>query len=107
MATAQASVTETDRSKIMELMEILDRTAHRIVADGTRTKARTLEAMAIATQDVCPGAAAALVDWAGSEIARLRAFGIVHGVVLRDLPAKTQQHLLMQLVGASTHELAA
>jgi hypothetical protein len=98
---------ETDRSKIMELMEILDHTAHRIVAEGTPAKARTLQAMADATQGVCPGAAAALVDWHGSEIARLRAFGIVHGVVLRDLPAHTQQHLLMQLVGASAHELAA
>ena len=35
---------------------------------------------------VCPGAAAALVDWGGAEIARLRAFGIVHGVVLRHGP---------------------
>ena len=107
MAAAQASVMETDRSKIMELMEILDRTAHHIVDSGTRTRSRTLQAMAADTQDVCPGAAAALVDWNGSEIARLRAFGIVHGVVLRDLPAHTQRHLLTQLVGASAHELAA
>ena len=91
----------------MELMEILDRTAHRIVANGTPTEARTLQAMAAATQDVCSGAAAALVDWKGSEIARLRAFGIVHGVVLRDLPAHMQQLLLIQLVSASAHELAA
>jgi hypothetical protein len=98
---------DTDRSTIMELMEILDRTAHRIVDDGTRTRSRTLEAMAAATQDVCPGAAAALVDWDGSEIARLRAFGIVHGLVLRDLPAYSQQQLLRQLVGPAAHELAA
>ena len=91
----------------MELMEILDRTAHRIVAEGTPTQSRTLQAMATATQDVCPGAAAALVDWNGSEIARLRAFGIVHGAVLRNLPANSQRHLLMQLVGASAHQLAA
>jgi len=98
---------DTDKSTITELIEILDRTAHRIVDDGTRTRSRTLQAMAAATQNLCPGAAASLVDWAGSEIARLRAFGIVHGVVLRDLPADTQQHLLRQLVRASTHELAA
>ena len=98
---------DTDKSMITELIEILDRTAHRIVDDGTRTRSRTLQLIAVATQDLCPGAAAALVDWDGSEIARLRAFGIVHGVVLRDLPADTQQHLLRRLVRASTHELAA
>ena len=105
--TAQASVMDTDKSTIAELMETLDRTAFCIVDEGTRTRSRTLQAMAAATRDLCPGAAAALVDWDGSEIARLRAFGIVHGVVLRDLPANTQKRLLRQLVRASTHELAA
>ncbi len=47
------------------------------------TESRILEAMSAAAGEVCPGAAAALVDWSGSEIARLRAFGVVHGVVLR------------------------
>ena len=98
---------DTDKNTIADLMEILDRTAHRIVDDGTRTRSRTLEAMAAATRDLCPGAAAALVDWGGSEIARLRAFGIVHGVVLRDLLANTQHQLLRELVRAATHELAA
>ena len=107
MSTAQASVMDTDKSMIVELIEILDRTADRVVDDGTPTRSRTLQAMAAATRDLCPGAAAALIDWDGSEIARLRAFGIVHGVVLRDLSASTQQDLLRQLVRASTHELAA
>jgi len=98
---------DTDQSTITELAQMLDRTARRIVDDGTRTRSRTLQLMAVATQHVCPGAAAALVDWDGSEIARLRAFGIVHGVVLRDLPADTQHQLLRRLIHASTHELAA
>lgn len=98
---------DTNKSTTMELAEILDRTAHRIVEGGTRTRSRTLQAMAAATRDVRPGAAAALVDWHGSEVARLRAFGIVHGVVLRDLPADAQQQLLRQLVGPFAHELAA
>ena len=98
---------DTDKSKFVELIETLDRTAHHIVDHGTQTRSRTLHAMAVATQDWCPGAAGALVDWEGSEIARLRAFGIVHGVVLRDLSADAQEHLLRQLVGASAHELAA
>ena len=41
--------------------------------------------MADAVRRVSPGAASALVDWDGAEIARLRAFGIVHGIVVRDL----------------------
>ncbi|WP_332644117.1 hypothetical protein [Aeromicrobium sp.] len=93
---------ETD-SAIAELKKILDRTAHSIVADGTHSKSRVLQAMAAATRDVSPGAAAALIDWESSEIARLRAFGIVHGVVLRDLPLRA----IRQLIGASAHELAA
>lgn len=65
----------------MELNEILNRTADCIVADGTRAESRTLQAMEAAARDLCPGAAAALVDWNGTEIARLRAFGIVPGEV--------------------------
>lgn len=91
----------------MNLTDILNRTADRIVTDGTPTKSRTLEALAAATRELCPGAAAALVDWNGSEIARLRAFGIVHGVVLADLPVGARTHLMAQLTGVSAHELAA
>ena len=91
----------------MNLSTILNRTADRIVTDGTQTESRTLEALAAATRDLCPGAAAALVDWNGSEIARLQAFGIVHGVVLDDLSAGARTHLMAQLTGVSAHELAA
>jgi hypothetical protein len=107
MATTQALGMDTNKSMIVELMETLDRTADRIVADGSPSRSRTLQAMADATRDVCPGAAAALVDWNGAEIARLRAFGIVHGVVLRRLSANAQNHLLRQLTGELAHELAA
>ena len=98
---------DTSRSTTMELKEVLDRTADRIVADGTRAESLALRVMEAAARDLCPGAAAALIDWNGSEIARLRAFGIVHGVLLRDLPATTQTQLAVQLAGASVHELAA
>jgi hypothetical protein len=66
----------------MELERILARLAEGIVEHGTRTEAGALEALSDAARDACPGAAAALVDWQGTEIARMRAFGIVHGVVL-------------------------
>ena len=91
----------------MKLSDVLNRTAYRIVADGTRAESRTLQAMEVATRRLCPGAAAALVDWNGSEISRLRAFGIVHGVLLCEFPTNAQRQLLAHLVGACGHELAA
>lgn len=86
----------------MELNELLNRTADHIVADGTQTESLTLQAMASAAGNLNPGAAAALVDWDGSEIARLRAFGIVHGVLLRKLPDDAQAQLLTHLLGTSS-----
>lgn len=83
----------------MELNEHLSRTADRIVAHGTLVETLPLHLMASAAQDLNPGAAAALVDWDGSEIARLRAFGIVHGVLLRELPAAAKSELLTHLLG--------
>lgn len=90
----------------MELEEILNRTADRIVDSGTQAESRALCAMAFVARDVSPGAAAALVDWNGSEIARLRAFGIVHGVVLRDLAPRVRLRLLEQLHGGGDLALA-
>ena len=86
----------------MELNELLNRIAIHIVADGTQLESLTLEAMASAAGDLSPGAAAALVDWNGSEIARLRAFGIVHGVLLREHPAAAQTQLLTHLLRTSS-----
>lgn len=67
----------------MSLEQILEGTAHKIALHGTRSESTLLEALAVAASVSCPGAAEALVDWNGPEIARLRAFGIVHGVLLR------------------------
>jgi hypothetical protein len=89
------------------LESILDRVAERIVERGTRTEAPTLCAMSAATRHLSPGAAAALVDWDGSEPARLRAFGIVHGVVLRDLGARACSRLLDELTGTAQPEARA
>ena len=52
-----------------------------------------------------PGAAAALVDWEGSETARLRAFGVLHGVVLGVLGPEDRAWLLERLRGGTAHEL--
>ena len=43
-----------DWSLTMELSEILDRTADRLVADGTRAESRTLLAMAVAARELSP-----------------------------------------------------
>ena len=97
---------DTDRKTVMELDMILNRTADRIVDSGTRAESWILDAMACAAGEVSPGAAAALVDWTGSEIARLRAFGIVHGVVLRELAHRDRLRLLEQLHGGADLALA-
>lgn len=65
----------------------LDTIAERIAEFGTRSERAALEALAAAARPLCPGAAAALADWEGSEVARLRAFGIVHGALLHDVLA--------------------
>jgi len=83
------------------LESILERIAELIVGRGTRTEMATLCAMSAATGHLSPGAAAALVDWDGSEAARLRAFGVVHGVVLRDLDAQDRSRLLARLTGTA------
>ena len=82
-----------------QLELLLGDLADRIVELGTRDDAPALEALARAAGEASPGSAAALVDWEGSEIARLRAFGIVHGVVLRDLSPVQQSALLGGLDG--------
>ena len=85
---------------------MLDRIAERIVEHGTPTEAPVLQAMSALSRQVCPGAAAALVDWDGSETARLRAFGVVHGVVLQILGASGQSLLLDEVRGAVDLALA-
>lgn len=90
-----------------ELSENLDRIAYRIADAGTLTEFAALEALASAAREATPGAALALADWNGTEIARLRAFGIVHGVVLRDLSARQQAHLLARLRDLGTLVLVA
>ncbi len=85
---------------------MLDRVAQQIVEHGTSTEARVLEELSASALQFSPGAAAALVDWNGSEIARLRAYGIVHGVVLEALGPYQQSVLLARLRSGSDLPLA-
>ncbi len=81
------------------LEALLALVAERVAEHGTAAEARVLELVAAAVLRTNPGAAAALVDWNGAEIARLRAFGLVHGVVVADLSAGAQSALLDQILG--------
>ena len=82
-----------------ELDGALREVAVQLVEQGTRSQIPVLEAIAAVAGPTRPGAAAALVDWDGTEIARLRAFGDLHGVVLRLGDPYAQAYLLRLLLG--------
>lgn len=82
----------------MELSDILHSTAFSVVENGTRAELPVLDAMAAAVAASSPGAAAALIDWDSSEVSRLRAFGVVHGLILYDIPECDRAELLTALL---------
>ncbi|WP_157544851.1 hypothetical protein [Nocardioides halotolerans] len=92
-----------------ELSGLLERIAGRIAARGTEAEQTACEALASATRWTAPGAAAALVDWDGAEVARLRAFGVLHGVAMGQLAPHDQAWLRDRLHpgGASRGDLVA
>ena len=78
---------------------LLEEAAHRIADRGTSSERRLLEAMSAVAGPSAPAAAAALVDWDGTEISRLRAFGLVHAHVLNVLGPREHAWLLDLLDG--------
>ena len=84
-----------------ELARHLERIAERIVEEGTGAERSALHALADAARWTAPGAAAALVDWEGTETIRLRGFGVLHGVVLGVLGDEDRWRLLERLRGTS------
>ena len=79
----------------------LESIANSIVENGTRAEAPVLEAMALLVRPVAPGASAALVDWSGPEVVRLRAFDLVARTIARDLPEFDVADLLVR--STATH----
>lgn len=77
--------------------------ALRIVDEGTWTLRPDLEEMAALAAPEAPGAAAALVDWSGSEVARLRAFSVVAATLTRS----TSTPDLAELLGHAASTQAA
>lgn len=61
----------------------------RLEVEGTVAHRASLEQLAQAVRPFAPGAAAALLDWTGTEIARLRAYAVAHAV-LRERLAEAQ-----------------
>ena len=84
---------------------LLNAIAERIAEHGTATERPALQAMHDTARWSAPGAAAALVDWDGPETARLRAFGVLHGVVLGVLGPEDRAWLLDRLRGGNAHDI--
>ena len=87
-----------------ELERLLGELAVRVAEHGTEAEGFALQAVAEASRWTSPGAAAALVDREGAEAARLRAFGVLHGVVLGNLGHQDRAWLLDRLSGTGSAE---
>jgi hypothetical protein len=72
-----------DTSTTTSLEHALADVADRIAEHGTSGESQVLHDLAAAAHAACPGAADALVDWSGPEVARLRAFAVVAAALLR------------------------
>jgi hypothetical protein len=83
----------------VEVRMLLDDAADRIADSGTPAERRLLQAMSEVSVHRSPGAAEALVDWGATEISRLRAFGMVHAVVIEELGSVEHAWLLDRMRG--------
>src|SRR5689334_16280059 len=82
------------RPPTVELAQVLGRAADVIAACGTSSERRVLAALSEVAAELAPGAAAAVVDRDGTEISRLRAFGLLHAQVLAVLGPREHARLL-------------
>ncbi len=71
----------------IDLTTVLDDLAHSIADNGIAGHLGEIEYLAAEARDEAPSAAAVLVDPNAAEIVRQRAFGIVHGVLVRQVRA--------------------
>ena len=97
VAVAVAEAPQLD--PYVEVAQILEAAAHRVSELGMTSEHTLLQALSIVTAPTAPGAAAALVDDTGTEISRLRAFGLVHAHVIEELGPREHAHLLELLGG--------
>lgn len=71
----------------IDLTAVLEELAHAIAEDGVAGREAQIEFLAAEARDEAPSAAAVLIDPNAAEIVRQRAFGIVHGVLVRQVRA--------------------
>jgi len=107
--TAQTpTAVETDQhTSSSELRTALDDLAFDVAENGTESRRPTLEMLATVSHRATPGAAAALVHWAGTEIARLRAFATVHRAVRYELDDEERELTAMGVSPAIFYRLVA
>jgi hypothetical protein len=99
-------VSPPDRAEVSRAVaDLLAEVAERIAERGTASERLVLGAVADATSGVAPGAAMALVDWTGSEVARLRAYGLLHGLVVHALGRDDHAWLLDRVQGVSSDQV--
>ncbi len=96
---------ETNISEI-DLSTLLDEAADRVATGRVHDLWPLLEALAAAGGERRPGAAAALVDRDGPDVARMRAFGTIHRTVLGSDPA-VRRRLIAELHSGAGRTLAA
>ncbi|SEJ70670.1 hypothetical protein [Demequina mangrovi] len=78
----------------------------RIAEEGTERHRAALENLAASVKGFAPGAAAALVDWTGSEVSRLRAWAVARSALLERI-ADTQAELESATAGRGAFRLTA
>jgi tRNA U55 pseudouridine synthase TruB len=93
------------RPMLVEVASVLSAAAYGVAERGTASERRLLEAMATVSAVTAAGAAAALVDWEGTEASRLRAFGLVHAHVIEVLGPREHEWLLDSLDGDADLEV--
>lgn len=83
-----------------DLTMVLHDLAYAVAEDGTATHRAELEYLADEVRAHAPGSAAALTDWSGAEVTRLRAFGVVHAVLAERSRADQLEEVAAQQVAA-------
>ncbi|QKJ18721.1 hypothetical protein [Microbacterium hominis] len=90
----------------IDLAVVLEDLAYAVAEHGTAAHRGELEFLAVEAHDDAPAAADALVDWTANEVTRLRAFGLVHGAILRQMHADRSMETSMRRV-SELYRLAA
>jgi len=78
-----------------------------VAEEGTLAHRPVLEALANVVRPVAPGIAEALIDWDGSEVARLRAFGLAHRSFRHELDENAREDFIMMMRPARSYSLTA